>query len=207
MTGSHLTPFEHVLLGMICGTPSSSGYDLKRRFASSPLGVYEPSSGALYPALHRLVRKGLIQGQPAARPAAESGTAAAGQPEPPARNRQLYRPTPLGTEVHLGWIRIPVDPATIARELPVHLMRFAMMEHLVPREEVLTFLRSLRDALAAFVEGLEQFVAGTRFTDRHPPLAIGHGVASHRASLAWAEDTIAALSAAAPLTGPRPPGP
>jgi DNA-binding PadR family transcriptional regulator len=45
-----LTDFEQVLLGLICMGPSS-GYDLKRAFSTTPLGVYQPSSGALYPAL------------------------------------------------------------------------------------------------------------------------------------------------------------
>src|SRR5580698_4720029 len=45
-----LTDFEQVLLGLICMAPSS-GYDLKRAFSTTPLGVYQPSSGALYPAL------------------------------------------------------------------------------------------------------------------------------------------------------------
>jgi hypothetical protein len=57
-----LTPFEHVLLGMIFIHPSS-GYDLKRRFATSPMGVYQPSSGALYPALERLERRGLLRSE------------------------------------------------------------------------------------------------------------------------------------------------
>ena len=38
MTDRQLTQFEHILLGMICLQPSS-GYDLKRRFALTPLGM------------------------------------------------------------------------------------------------------------------------------------------------------------------------
>ena len=56
MPRSRLTGFEQVLLGMIFTQPST-GYDLKRRFATTPLGVYQPSSGALYPALGRLERR------------------------------------------------------------------------------------------------------------------------------------------------------
>lgn len=48
MPRSRLTGFEQVLLGMIFLQPST-GYDLKRRFATTPLGVYQPSSGALSP--------------------------------------------------------------------------------------------------------------------------------------------------------------
>ena len=59
---SRLTDFEQVLLGMVSLQPST-GYDLKRRFATTPLGVYQPSSGALYPALERLERRGLLASQ------------------------------------------------------------------------------------------------------------------------------------------------
>ena len=50
----------------------------------------------------------------------------------------------------MTWLRAPVEPATVSRDLGLHLMRFVMMEHLFPREEVLRFLQNLADALAAF---------------------------------------------------------
>ena len=60
MPGPQLTSFEHVLLGLICLSPAS-GYDLKRMFAATPMGLYQPSSGALYPALRRLEARDLIR--------------------------------------------------------------------------------------------------------------------------------------------------
>jgi hypothetical protein len=75
-------------------------------------------------------------------------------------------------------------------------MRFVMMEHLLPPDEVLAFLRNLAGALAAFTAELERQTAGTDLSHRHPRLALDHGLAVHRASLRWAEHTIAALSAA-----------
>lgn len=184
MTGRQLTSFEHILLGLICLAPAS-GYDLKRIFAATPMGLYQPSSGALYPALRRLELKGLIQAQAPANGHSQS-----------ARHRRVYEPTPTGQAVHLNWLRTPVEPATVPRDLGLHLMRFVMMEHLLPSDEVLTFLQNLADSLAALTAQLEQYSGATDLTGRHPRLAIGHGLAVHRASLRWAEDTIAALSAA-----------
>lgn len=83
-----LTHFEHVLLGLVCMTPSS-GYDLKRAFSTTPLGVYQPSSGALYPALARLVGKGLIRHH---------------GPTEPGRHRVVYEATPSGRTTNLAWI-------------------------------------------------------------------------------------------------------
>ena len=81
MAGRQLTTFEHILLGLICLAPSS-GYDLKRIFAATPMGVYQPSSGALYPALRRLELRGLVQAQA---PASRDGQSA--------RHRRVYEPT------------------------------------------------------------------------------------------------------------------
>ena len=182
MTGRQLTPFEHILLGLICLAPSS-GYDLKRIFAATPMGLYQPSSGALYPALRRLELRGLVQAQA---PASRAGQSA--------RHRRVYEPTQTGQAAHLDWLRTPVESATVSRDLGLHLMRFVMMEHLLPPEEVLAFLQDLADALTALTTQLEQYaVAGV--TGRHPRLALDHGLAVHRASLQWTEHAIAALSA------------
>jgi DNA-binding PadR family transcriptional regulator len=180
MAGPQLTSFEHILLGMICGTPSS-GYDLKRVFSTTPMGVYQPSSGTLYPALRRLERKSLIRARPAG---AE------------ARRRRAYEPTEEGHAVHAGWLREPVDPATASRDLGLHLMRFVMMEHTFTPEEVLAFLRSLRQALATLTGQLERYTAAAAkgLPGRHPALALGHGLAVHQASLHWTERAIATLT-------------
>jgi hypothetical protein len=80
-----------------------------------------------------------------------------------------------------------------------------MMEHLFTTDEVLRFLRSLADALAALVAQLEQASAFTGPDNGHPRLALDHGLAVHRASLQWAEHTIAVLSAA-PASASGQPG-
>ena len=96
----------------------------------------------------------------------------------------------------MTWLRTPIEPATVSRDLGLHLMRFVMMEHVFPREEVLAFLHNLADALAAFTAQLEQYAAAADLGGRHPRLALDHGLAVHRASLQWAEQAIAALSEA-----------
>jgi DNA-binding PadR family transcriptional regulator len=194
MTERQLTAFEHILLGLICLAPSS-GYDLKRIFAATPMGLYQPSSGALYPALRRLELMGLVQAQA---PAGEGGQSA--------RHRRVYEPTQTGRAAHMSWLRAPIEPATVSRDLGLHLMRFVMMEHLLPPREVLTFLQNLADALAALTTQLEQYAAVADLADRHARLALDHGLAVHRASLRWTEHTIQALSAA-PAPSRSQPGP
>jgi DNA-binding PadR family transcriptional regulator len=182
MAERRLTSFEHILLGLICTSPSS-GYDLKRIFAATPMGVYQPSSGTLYPALRRLELIGMIQAQ-----------ASTGHNGQSARHRRVYEPTQAGRAAHDVWLREPVDPATAARDLGLHLMRFVMMEHVFSPAEVVGFLRSLADALTEFVAGLERYTAAGDLGTGHPRLALDHGLSVHRASLDWAERTIAELS-------------
>ena len=180
MPRSQLTPFEHVLLGMIFGQPAS-GYDLKRQFATTPMGVYQPSSGALYPALERLERRGLLS--------SESFRPAAG-----GRPRRVYQLTPDGRQAHLGWVRAPVRPETVAQDLGMHLLRFVMMAEVLPPDEVLGFLASLRSALAGFVATLEQASTGADVSaNTAARLAVEHGLAVYRASLAWTEQAISTL--------------
>jgi DNA-binding PadR family transcriptional regulator len=189
MAEAQLTPFEHILIGLVCQSPAS-GYDLKRMFAVTPMGVYQPSSGSLYPALRRLEAKGLVQ--------ARDGNGESG------RHRRVYEPTQAGRAAHATWLRTPVEASTVARDLGLHLMRFVMMEHASSREEVLSFLDDLRGALAAFTAGLERYTAETALLDdRHPGLALDHGLAVYRASLRWTRHTIAALRAA-PVPAPQP---
>jgi DNA-binding PadR family transcriptional regulator len=183
-----LTDFEHILVGLLVDSPRS-GYDLKRYFAVTPAMVYEPSSGALYPALQRLEQGGLLRSELAV----SSGK----------RPQRRYTATAAGRDAHRRWLRQPVDPATVGRDLGIHLMRFVMAERELTADETLAFLRHLGDALSAFIADMEAFVRNTPLPGRHPALALEHGLAVHRASLQWVRPareslTVDGAAAAAP---------
>jgi DNA-binding PadR family transcriptional regulator len=182
-----LTDFEQILLGLICMRPSS-GYDLKRGFSSTPLGVYQPSSGALYPALARLLGKGVVRQAPTG-------------PAGPGRRRLVYEATPSGRTTNITWIGAAVRPVTVSRDLGLHLMRFVMMEALLPTDEVLGWLSDLIGALSTFVADLERHRQAVLDGAAHPALALDHGIAVHQASLAWARATWETLATAP--NGPR----
>jgi len=177
--GRPLTDFEQVLLGVIADEPRS-GYGLKKMFSSSPASVYQPSPGALYPALRRLEERGLLH----AERQVSSGR----------RALRLYQVTEAGLAVYLEWLRKPVVPETVGADLGQHLMRFSLMENYLERAEVIAFLADLGDALDGFVRGVEQFVVSRQGTLReHALLALEHGIAIHRASLEWVRSAMAAL--------------
>ena len=176
-----LTDFEQVLLGVIATEPRS-GYGLKKMFSASPSSVYQPSPGALYPALRRLEARGLLRAEKIS-----NGR----------RPQRMYHVTDAGRAVHLDWLRQPVVPATVVADLGLHLMRFALMENRLPRAAVLAFLADLESALDGFVSATERYLASGAQSGRlHAELAIEHGIAMHRASLEWTRSAMAALTEA-----------
>lgn len=186
MTERALTDFEQILLGSIAAIPRSA-YDLKRHFSATPASVYQPSPGALVPALHRLERRGLLRVETDS----SSGR----------RVRRVYHLTRPGRAAHQAWIRQPVAPGSVGRDLGLHLMRFVMMERELTRSEVLAFLTELANALDEFVTSMERYVASESHPGRHPRLALEHGIAVHRASLEWARSAMNALRDQAPGAG------
>ena len=180
-----LTDFEQVLLGVIASEPRS-GYGLKKMFSSSPASVYQPSPGALYPALRRLEERGLLHAEK---------QVSSGQ-----RALRLYQLTDAGLAVFLEWLRTPVVPETVGAELGQYLMRFSLMEGYLERAEVIAFLADLGGALDGFVRGMEQFVALRQGVLReHALLAVEHGIVIHRASLEWVRSAMAALGETSPV--------
>jgi DNA-binding MarR family transcriptional regulator len=169
-----------VLLAYISMRPQS-GYSLKRLYRSFPATVNIPSAGALYPALRRLSNAGLLSSEE---------TVSAGQ-----RTQRLYHLTEAGRAVHEAWLREPVDQATVANDLGLHLVRFAMMQDTVDRADVLVFLRDLAAGLETFIERTKSYLATEVPQGQiHGALALQHGIAVHQASLDWARDALRKLS-------------
>lgn len=174
---SGLTQFEHILLGLLEDQPRT-GYELKRHFRTTPAGVYEPSGGALYPALRRLETRDFLRAE-----SAPSGK----------RSRLVYSTTAKGRAALLSWLREPLDPTNVGRDLALHLMRFVLMERRLSTDEVHAFLVSLVSALETFVGNLQGYTSSS-LPGRHPRLALEHGLAVHVASLTWARSTLRSLT-------------
>jgi DNA-binding PadR family transcriptional regulator len=181
-----LTDFEQILLGLLARGPSS-GYELKKLFATTPAVVYQPSSGALYPALRRLERRGLLRAEQV--------------PSAGRRRQRRYRLTPAGQAAHVSWLRQPVEPSTVGADLGTHLMRFVMAEGVLSDAEVLSFLEGLASALEVFIASITGYLATTPLPGRHPRLALRHGIEVHQASLDWARSAIQTLQATEQASG------
>jgi DNA-binding PadR family transcriptional regulator len=90
--GKTLTLLELALLGLTHRSPQS-GYDLRKTFASTAMGHYSSSPGAIYPALKRLQARGLLSSS------VDSTTRL--------RPKRLFRPTANGLAILKAWVNTP----------------------------------------------------------------------------------------------------
>lgn len=164
----------HALLALIHRNPSS-GYDLRKLFAESHLHHFSSSPGAIYPALNRLEKAGLIQGT-----AEQTDTL---------RPRKVYRITPRGLGALRAWLEGPVTREDVASNLKELTLRFACMgDHLDDRAS-LRFLEGIVAKLTPFIAELEEFIrGGTADLPLHGRLAVESGLAHYRSFLKWARD-------------------
>ncbi len=112
MDSPKIPSLGYALLGLL--QKPSSGYDLRKVFSSTSMKTYSDSPGAIYPALGRLEKAGLIQGT------IEEG---AGM-----RRRQIFRLTPQGLSELKQWITRPVTREDLVRGSQEIILRFAFCE-------------------------------------------------------------------------------
>lgn len=178
MSDRTLTILEYALLGLLDRRPGS-GYDVARLFASTPMAHFSSSPGAIYPALLRLERAGLIAG----RLDNPTGT----------RARRVYTLTESGRAALTTWLRQPVTRQELVRDGRAPILRFSFAEgHLSPGE-LLVYLEGFRREVAAYLEELERFVAGMGDVTPHERLALDHGIRAYEGQLTWIADAIRTL--------------
>lgn len=180
----------YALLGQLHQDPSS-GYDLRKIFTATPLAHFSDSPGAIYPALNRLRRRGWIEPVP--------GEAPSG------RRRQVLRPTAAGRRAFRNWLLGAVTREDVVRGLDGLVLRLAFMSGAVRPVEIAAFLRSLRDAVRAYLRELEQFLRAEQsrmsLTGR---LAFESGLEGLRAQIRWAEHALRRLRGLGSSKGSRP---
>jgi DNA-binding PadR family transcriptional regulator len=165
-----LSLLECALLALLRQAPSS-GYDLRKVFAETPFVHFSDSPGAVYPALRRLERRGLI---------ASLGSGGG-------RRRRSQRLTARGQRALRLWLRQPVTRADLAQARDAPMLRFAFMEEVLGREACALFLRQYDGALAAYVRELELFAReNLKQASLSGRLAFDAGLESFRARRQWA---------------------
>ncbi len=177
-TATPLSTLRLAILGLLAREPRS-GYDLRRVFATTPLGHFSSSPGAVYPALERLAEEGLVRGVVA--------DPAAGRP------RVVYSLTAAGEASLDGQLVLPVTPEDVVWAFDHVILRFAFMDRLDPAI-ALRFLGEVRDGAEVYVRHLESVREGMlSLPSPVPRLALEHGIRSYRSHADWARAAIAEL--------------
>ncbi|MHB8078504.1 MAG: PadR family transcriptional regulator [Candidatus Krumholzibacteriia bacterium] len=173
------TTLEYALLGILDQAPSS-GYELRRAFAETPLRHFSDSPGAIYPALRRLVARGWLVAS------APSG----------GRRRREFRLGATGRAALVAWLSRPVSRAEVMADAGVWL-RFAFMGQALPNAAIQEFLAGYAREMQAQLKGLrrhyDEHAATWPLTGR---LAFEHGLAMHEGKVAWARAAMRTLKQA-----------
>jgi DNA-binding PadR family transcriptional regulator len=164
---------EHAVLGLLQQQPRS-GYDLRKIFSATPIGMFSDSPGAIYPALRRLEKRGWIRGK-----VEERGSL---------RRRRLFRPTPAGV---LAFHRLQEKPIT--RDELAHpeglMLRFAFMDDSLGPAAAVAFLKSLAAELDAYIPTLRAHLApGMALSGQ---LALEQGIGGYEHLRRWTKGAIA----------------
>jgi DNA-binding PadR family transcriptional regulator len=176
MKSPKIPSLGYALLGLL--QKPSSGYDLRKVFSSTSMKTYSDSPGAIYPALARLEKAGLIRG------AIEEGSGL--------RRRQVYRLTPKGVSELKQWITRPVTREDLVWGQQEIMLRFAFCETVAGPAAAVTLLKSLQAALKEYLTALHQeFEIIKTAAPASGRLAFEYGIRGTQALLDWTHYAIA----------------
>jgi len=166
----------YALLGLLHQV-SLSGYGVRKMFSSSPMGSYSDSPGAIYPALQRLEKAGLIRG----RVEDSSGL----------RRKKIYSPTNAGIAALKQWLKNPVTHEEVVRGVNELILRFSFMDPVIGEAATLQFLRALQIELQAYIPTLREYLNsyGTKMS-QSGILALESGVRGYETLLEWCKHAI-----------------
>ena len=170
------TSLEYALLGLLHQQPQS-GYDLRKIFATTAMGNYSSSPGAIYPALKRLEQRefidGVIDDTKSLRP------------------KKIFRPTATGTEIFRRWLLQEISTDDVGRRFDELMLRFAFHHVVEDSGASRNFLLKLARRVEVYVEELEtQLLLFPEQAPIEPRLALEAGIAQYRAAARWARKAL-----------------
>jgi DNA-binding PadR family transcriptional regulator len=175
---SRVSLLGYALLGLLHQKPSS-GYALRRIFATTPMGTFSDSPGAIYPALRRLERQGMVRGRV--------------EPSAGLRRKQTFRLTPRGIAALEEWLERPLTRANVVRGMEDVMLRLAFMDQVLAPVASIRFLQSLAREIAAYLPTLHAYLSENR---RQMPLsgrlALLSGIRVYEDRSRWVVDALKA---------------
>jgi DNA-binding PadR family transcriptional regulator len=171
MAEKKLTTLEYALLGLI-GMSPTTGYDIHKVFATTPLAHFSSSPGAIYPALRRLAQGGLLE--------AKLDTTREARP------RRVYALTGSGQKALDAWLHQPVTREELIGGAGSPILRFSLARGRLNQEEILGYLETYQKVVAAYVLELYGYADQTAAPENlHGRLALYHGIRSFESEQEW----------------------
>jgi DNA-binding PadR family transcriptional regulator len=149
-----------------------SGYDVRRLFQTTPIAVFSDSPGAIYPALARLERAGLL----------------VGEAQPSARRRRIYRRTPAGESALDQWLGAPVAMEMVERRPHEVELRFVLIAARHGLAAAAPFLDNAIEALERRIADLEAYCAANQAMGTTSLAALDLGIRLFRTRLDWCRE-------------------
>ena len=104
-----ITSLDYAILGLMYQKPSS-GYGIRKQFETTAIGNYSSSPGAVYPALDRLQRLGLV-----IKSLLEN------------QKKEKFSCTPKGIETLKNWLLQPIAIIDVAKNIDEILFLFTRL--------------------------------------------------------------------------------
>jgi DNA-binding PadR family transcriptional regulator len=172
-----LSDLELALVGLIREAPRS-GYALRKIVSTNAYGHLSDSPGALYPALRRLQKAGLIEG------VVDSSDG---------RRAEVFKLTPAGRRALRSALEAPVTEEEVARNPDRQILRFAFMELELTPDQVAAFVEAYGIAATRHAQSLRDTASLLPAMPPHPRLALDHAVELASARARWAAKAVKAL--------------
>jgi DNA-binding PadR family transcriptional regulator len=171
-----LSTLSLAILGLISNTPSS-GYDLRKVFSNTPIGVFSSSPGAIYPALKRCEKNGWIEGE------IDSSSIL--------RPRQVFQLTAAGHEALKEELSHPVTVESVIWQSGDLILRFAFMDGVLTKKRILKFLEEYAKATEEYIATLSEHRKTMEgISPKCGIFALGQGIEAYKSNLRWAKRTI-----------------
>jgi DNA-binding PadR family transcriptional regulator len=142
-------------------------------FQATPIGLFSDSPGAIYPALARLERQGLLRGEA----------------QVSARKRRIYRRTAKGEAALGAWMRAPIDPRIVARRPQEIELRYLLIAIRLGGEDARRFLGEAAEAYRRRIAELETFCDANRAMGPISIATLELGIELFRTRLDWCRAT------------------
>lgn len=181
-----LTDLEQTVLGVVWLNQPCTAYRVRKVFLDSLSSHWSGSAGAIYPAVRRLERDGLVRS--AARRA-------------DGRASRLYRATERGLRQLRAWLRPPLpDAAALMNYDPLRVrLRFLAA---LPPEERRAMIADARQRLAAHLERIDLQTRADQASGDAFRYLVGRGAQrSVEAQVAWLDEAACVLEQEASRRG------